>query len=109
METIKCDKMIFAILQDDDYREVLEELTNNGVYSTILSSTGGFLKKKSVTVMMGVDSDKLDMVLDILKNYAGKRMSVEFVTGGVGLTVPKQTQKGGIVVFVMNVERCEKY
>ena len=103
------DKMIFALLQEDDYRDIVEELSENSICSTLLNSTGGFLKKKSVTIMIGIEHEKLDMVLGILKTHTGKRMATEFVVGGVGLTVPKETPKGGIVIFIMNVERCEKY
>lgn len=93
MKYMVCDKMILAVLQEDDYLDIVQDLADHGVYSTLLNSTGGFLKKKSVTVMMGIENEKLDMVLDILKRHAGKRMETEFVVGGVGLTISKQAPK----------------
>ena len=48
MENTK-KKLILAILQGDDYADTVYELNQNGFFATILSSTGGFLKKKSVT------------------------------------------------------------
>ena len=48
MKNLNCDKMILAIFQDDQYDEVVSDLNAHGFYATILHSTGGFLKKRSV-------------------------------------------------------------
>ena len=47
-------KLIFAVLQGDDYSETVYALNQHGISVTMLNSTGGFLKKRSVTVMIGV-------------------------------------------------------
>ena len=39
-------KMVLAVLQGDDYADTVDELNRDGFSATILSSTGGFLKKK---------------------------------------------------------------
>ena len=49
-------KLVFAILQGDDYEQVVRELNKNGFYVTLLNSVGGFLKKRSVTIMIGVEA-----------------------------------------------------
>lgn len=51
---INCDKMIFAVLQGDDYRVAIENLNTKGFYAMVLHSTGGFLKKRSVTLMLSI-------------------------------------------------------
>ena len=48
------DKMILAILQGDDYHDAVHSLNEHGFYATVLNSSGGFLKKRSVTLMIGV-------------------------------------------------------
>ena len=60
-------KMVLAVLQGDDYADTVDELNRDGFSATILSSTGGFLKKKSVTIMIGVEESRLQTVLAILK------------------------------------------
>lgn len=60
-------KLVFAILQGDDYEQVVRELNKNGFYVTLLNSVGGFLKKRSVTIMIGVEEVRLEELLDILK------------------------------------------
>ena len=46
-------KLILAVLQGDDYHEVVSQLNQNGYYATLLHSSGGFLKKRSMTIMIG--------------------------------------------------------
>ena len=104
------DKLILAVLSGDDYPKIVKDLNEHGIYLTILNSTGGFLKKKSVTVMIGVEAEKLDEVLKILELHAGERMETMYPTNGLELaTFPMQVQKGGIIVFVLNIDRAEKY
>lgn len=104
------DKLILAVLSGEDYPKIVKDLNEHGIYLTILNSTGGFLKKKSVTIMIGVESEKLDEVLSILEKHAGERMETTYPSNGLELVAfPMQVQKGGIIVFVLNVERAEKY
>lgn len=74
---INSEELIVAVLQGEDYSEVIEELNGKGFYVTILNSTGGFLRKKSVTVMIGVKSKDLDEAIEVLKHY-GKRIEMEY-------------------------------
>ena len=72
MDMKACDKMILAIIQDDSYQDVISELNESGFYATILHSSGGFLKKQSVTIMIGLNHEDLEKALKILKSH-GKR------------------------------------
>ena len=76
---INSEVLIVAVLQGEDYSEAIEELNGKGFYVTILNSTGGFLRKKSVTVMIGVKSKDLDEAIEVLKHY-GKRIEMEYHT-----------------------------
>ena len=66
-------KMLLAVIQGDDYPETVDDLNRNGFFATVLSSTGGFLKKRSVTLMIGVEEHRVPAVLDVLKQCAGRR------------------------------------
>ena len=55
-------KLVLAIIQEADYDMVVSALTEHSFYVTQLSSTGGFLKKKNVTIMIGVDDDRLAVI-----------------------------------------------
>ena len=60
MSEPKTSKMILAVLQGDDYNSVVNALNQAGFFVTLLHSSGGFLKRRSVTVMIGVDATRLD-------------------------------------------------
>ena len=53
-------KLIMAVVQEDDYDATVSQLNKNGFFVTMLSSTGGFWKKKNITIMLGVPADQLD-------------------------------------------------
>ena len=116
MENTK-KKLILAILQGDDYADTVDELNQNGFFATILSSTGGFLKKKSVTVMIGVEEGQVQKVLDILKQCAGRRQQLTYsdVSMSTGAhspqipMVPVPVNVGGVVVFIMDLDDLQKF
>ena len=60
-------KLVMAVLQESDYDATVEVLSSHQIFVTKLSSSGGFLKKKNVTVMIGVEEERLSQVLEILK------------------------------------------
>ena len=118
MKSANCDKMIIAILQNDSYHEVVSDLNEHGFYATVLHSSGAFLKEASATIMIGVNHDYLDEALEILKAY-GKRTEVEYkpATTAMGMamppiamtSIPVSVHRGGIVLFVTDISRYERY
>lgn len=110
-------KLMLAILQGDDYADTVEELNRNGFFATILSSTGGFLKKKSVTVMIGVEETQVPQVTDILKRCAGHRQQMTYSdlnlsNGGHAPQIPLipvPVNVGGVVLFVLDLDDLQKF
>ena len=111
-------KLIVAVLRKEDEVDTIAELNKKGFFVTELATTGGFLKEKNTTLLIGTDDHKLDAVLAILKQEAGLRKTVtyaatpmesgNFCPGG-NYSVPIDTQTGGCTVFVLNMEQLEKY
>ena len=58
-------KMIIAILNSDDASTVMHNLMKEGYQITKLSTTGGFLRAGNVTVLIGVEDDKLEHCLEM--------------------------------------------
>ncbi len=109
---ITCEKMILAVMSGNDYIEAVRDLNEHGFYATLLSSTGGFLKKKNVTLMIGLEEAQLENALGILEKHAGSRMDTVYVkgSGAPGLPpVPTKVQCGGVTAFVLHIERCVKF
>ena len=114
-ETTK-KKLILAVLQGDDYADTVDELNRGGFFATVLSSTGGFLKKKSTTVMIGVEEERLEEALDILQKYAGHRketvyQSVTMPHGEMSAVppVPMEVMAGGAAVFIVSLDDIRKF
>lgn len=110
-------KLLLAVLQGDDYLDTIDELNRNGFFATVLSSTGGFLRKKSVTVMIGVETERAPQVLEILKKCAGRRQQMTYSdlsmsAGGPNPAMPMmpvQMNVGGAVVFSLDLESIQKF
>ncbi len=100
-------KLIFAIVNNDDSRKVMDELNANGFSVTRLCSTGGFLKSGNTTLLVGVDEDRVDQVLQIIQRKSRSRKQVKSSEKSV---VPgaNEVVVGGATVFVTDVERFEK-
>ncbi len=53
-------KMVFIVVQDDDVQKLLKELVKEDFRVTKLSSTGGFLRRGSTTVFLGIEDSELE-------------------------------------------------
>ncbi|WP_119072861.1 cyclic-di-AMP receptor [Aggregatilinea lenta] len=60
-------KLILAILRGDSEERVRPRLLDAGLRVTELSSTGGFLRKGSTTVLIGVEEDQIEAALNIFR------------------------------------------
>ncbi len=106
-------KMILGILNNDDAPVVIQHLNKAGFFVTRLSTSGGFLRAGNVTILVGVDDNKVDSVLGIIQQYSRSRKQLMPTTSeaGVGFfpTMPVEVQVGGATIFVLNVENFEKF
>jgi uncharacterized protein YaaQ len=104
--------LILAILNSDDANSVQNALTDNGFLVTKLSTTRGFLKVGNTTFITGVDDERVDGVIKIIKSKSNKRkQSVPNATPlevGMYSSIPFEITIGGATVFVLNVDRFEK-
>lgn len=61
-------KMIVAIIRDNDNEPVSNALINSGFRVTRIASTGGFLRRGSSTLMIGVEEEKVDQAIQLIRN-----------------------------------------
>jgi uncharacterized protein YaaQ len=60
-------KLIIAIVRDIDDRRVIDQLVSQGYRVTRLASTGGFLRRGNVTLLVGVEEDdQVQAVFDLI-------------------------------------------
>ena len=82
-------KMIIAIVKDNDNEPVSQALITSGFRVTRVASTGGFLRRGSSTLMIGVDNDKVDEAIQAIRD-----------------STLASAEPGGkrVTLFVLNVE-----
>jgi uncharacterized protein YaaQ len=64
-------KLILAIVRDTDAEVMVSRLVAQGYRVTRIASSGGFLRKGSVTLVIGVEPEKVQSVIDLLKEVGG--------------------------------------
>ena len=105
-------KMITAIVNKEDSKNVCNELIKAGFSVTRLSTTGGFLMAGNMTLMIGTDDEKVDECIGLISKCCKQRTEVVPSTASYGIGVatayPLQVTVGGATVFVTNVERFKK-
>lgn len=105
-------KMIMAIVQADDASRVMQALIEAGHRVTRIATEGGWLRRENTTLLMGVEEEKLQEVLTVLKNSGRRRTAYISVPREVPGALNAQVidvEVGGATVFVLNVERFEHY
>jgi len=60
-------KLVIAIVQDKDAEAVIEELVTQDRRVTRVASTGGFLRRGNVTLLIGVEEQDVQPVIDLLR------------------------------------------
>jgi len=55
-------KLVIAIVKDSDAMDVSDALVENDFRMTRIASTGGFLRRGNVTLLVGVESEQLELL-----------------------------------------------
>lgn len=71
-ESIDAQKLVVAIVQNQYAGEVQAGLLEADYRVTRINTAGGFLRRGNVTLLIGVHSDQVDEVIDIIKDRAPK-------------------------------------
>ena len=82
-------KLIMAIIKDEVNARVSRKLTDEKYRGTFIASTGGFFRSGRSTLIMGVEPDRVDRALEIIKENSSAS--------------EKEGEKQA-TVFVLNVE-----
>ncbi len=77
-------KLMIAIVRDTDDRQVIDALISRGYRVTRVASTGGFLRRGNVTLLIGLEPDQVQPVLDVMRDAcappdAGQNRATVFV------------------------------
>lgn len=108
-------KLIIAVVQDKDSNRLSNALVSEGIRATKLASTGGFLKAGNTTFMIGIENERVEDVMRVIRNNCKIRdqlvTPVSPMSGSTDsyMPFPVEVQVGGAAVFIMPVERFEHF
>lgn len=104
-------KLVIAIIHDEDAHKLVKELTCKGFMATKLASTGGLLKTGNTTLLIGVAVEKVDEVLEIIKDKCKTEKQLQLMNPPIPSAIegcmpyPVEVTVGGATIFVVDVEK----
>ena len=107
-------KLVVAVVHNEDAGALVDALLEGEHRATRLHSSGGFLKQSNATVLVGIDDDKVEEVLEIIRANCTSRTQVVnpmppiMEPGEFFMPYPLEVEVGGATVFVVAVERFER-
>ena len=108
-------KLIMAIVQDKDSNRLANEFIDANIRATKLSSTGGFLKAGNSTFIIGIEDDRVQDALELIKKtcqsrkqYVSTPMSLDISLDGQ-VPYPVEVEVGGATVFVLPIEGFHQF
>lgn len=107
-------KLVLAIVQDKDADTLAKEFIQNDVRATKLATSGSFLRAGNTTFIVGIEDDRVNEVLEIIKKSSHTRkqyvsnMNMD-AAGTSMLGKPVQVTVGGATVFVLPVEEFKHF
>jgi len=106
------DELLIVIVQGQDAEIAIDSLIEEGFGVTRLPSVGGFLGRRSATLMIGVTSDRAADAIDILNNTCRKRVAfiaVPMENSPLPMPAPTPITVGGASIFALEVEHYEEF
>ena len=110
-----CLKLIIAIVQDEDASRLLSALMQQGFGVTKLATTGGFLKAGNTTLLLGVDDNRIEEAIQLVKTVCKSRKQISAAPSMIGATAhgeyssfPIEVTVGGATLFVLTVDQFMK-
>lgn len=86
-------KMIIAIVRDIDDERVIDRLVTHNYRVTRIASTGGFLRRGNVTLLIGAqDAVQVQTIIDLIRDTCR----------------PPEPQHHRATIFVVNAEHFEQ-
>jgi uncharacterized protein YaaQ len=110
-KTPHINKLIAAIIQEKDLENALSSLTKLGFSVTHLPSTGGFLRRRNLTLLIGVSTGQETTAVEALNKSCKRR--IEYIatpieSAPIAFPPPIPVEVGGATVFVFELDRYEE-
>ncbi len=110
------NKLVIIIANRDIEKKVSKALLENKFRFTRVGSTGGYLRKKNFTLFVGINTEKVDKLIEIVKKVASEKGSFIGSDSGSNLSTEAgmpnlplgaaPIKVGGATIFVVPVEQA---
>jgi uncharacterized protein YaaQ len=100
--------ILLVVLQAQDVELVTGSLKKYGISAYELSSTGAFLGRKNITLLIPVQTTSVDLVLSELKRNCRQRIEyVSMPIEGQPLPIPSPIPitVGGATIFILEIDQ----
>jgi uncharacterized protein YaaQ len=104
-------KLIISVVSTGDAGRLVRSLNLAGFRATTIGTTGGFLRQRNTTVLIGTEDGTVPEVLQLIEqNCRTRTQYVNPVPPGIdpsleGSPAPIEIQLGGAAVFVLEVSQ----
>ena len=100
-------KIILAIVQDKDSNRLANEFIDANIRATKLSSTGGFLKAGNSTFIIGIDDERVDETLALIKETCQSRKQYVSTPVTLDITMDGQMVVLPMLIFLKEIQELE--
>jgi uncharacterized protein YaaQ len=107
-------KLVVAIVHHEDAGALVDALLEHDHRATRLHSSGGFLKQSNATIIVGVEDDRVEEILGLVRESCTARTQVVnpmppiMEPGEFFMPYPLEVEVGGATVFILSVDRLER-
>jgi|APSaa5957512622_1039677.scaffolds.fasta_scaffold05649_5 monovalent cation:H+ antiporter, CPA1 family len=111
-ENASIKKMIAVIIQEVDLENALKALSRAGFGADQLPSTGGFLNRRNITLLIGIPEGREADIMPILEHACERRVEhVRSPLKGSFLSFvrPVPVEVGGATIFTFNIEAYHEF
>jgi uncharacterized protein YaaQ len=107
-------QLLVVIAQDEDAELLSQRLSAVGLRATKIDTVGGFLARGNVTLLLGVEDDRVEDVLGVIRTTcrARRRFVNPLLSAADGLSItvpgpilPMEVEIGGAIVFSLPVKQ----
>jgi uncharacterized protein YaaQ len=105
-------KMVMAVVPSSNAEDVLDALVNRGYTATYAQTKGGMLRQSQYSLFIAVNKEKLQEVLDIIKNscHTQVKMSTLPTKDEESIeTSPVMADLGGAIAFVWDIDQIKTF
>lgn len=99
-------KMVLSIVSDDDAGPLVDALLAREFRATRFRGVGGFLKAGNSTIMSGVEDERVDEYVQVVRGHCHARTELHQRLPGLR---PVEVRRGGAVVMVLPVAQFVRF